>query len=402
MEIAFFTDSYAPTRDGVASVTGSLARALTRLGHRVRVYTTNPVVGAPRDELTDAGVRVVRLRSLRVPLYTDYRWPVFPYLSLRGEHVGEDVDIVHLHTPGEMGTLGFLASRRFGKPLVGTFHTNLWDMRGSVPQKFLVPLFFRIAWWYNVGLYWRCDVTTAPSEVARDALVAHARKPFHRAIEVVPNGIDLDRFHPLVATPDWRLRVGFPPGPLVTYLGRLTADKGIHRFLDAVEAASARTALVAIVGGSGPEEGRVRERLATSPVLATHVRYVGPVAEEEKAALLAQSDMFVVPSTSDTAGVALLEAMACGTPCIALESGGPVEIVEDGVTGRTVPLADPPRLAAAIVELADAPALRRSMGVQALRRVRTVGSIDGMARRLITLYEMLLTERRTPASYSAR
>jgi len=388
MEIAFFTDSYPPMQDGVAAVTDGLARTLLRLGHSVHVYAPNPVPGRASEENIH-GVTVRRIRTLPVPLYGQYRWPLWPFGLLRTARGVPDADVIHLHSPGPLGTMAFLASRRFRLPLVGTFHTNLREMQESVPAKFLVPQFFRFAGWWNLGTYWRCDVATAPSSAARDVLLEGARKPFHRSVEVVPNGIDVERFRPGATVPDWRARCGLASAPLVTYLGRLTVDKGIHRFVDAVEASVARTDLVAIVAGQGPEEGRLRERIAANPALASRLRYVGPVAESEKAALLSQSDLFVLPSTSDTSSVALLEAMACGTPVIAPSAGGAAEIVADGRTGWTVPVTEPDALATALIRALDDPGARRAAGVRAAEFVRTTASLETMARRFISLYRLV-------------
>ncbi|MGB6500867.1 MAG: glycosyltransferase [Thermoplasmata archaeon] len=395
MEIAFFTDSYEPIRDGVASVTSGLARTVARLGHTVRVVTSSVDVGAPsHDEVVD-GVTVRRLRSVPVPLYGQYRWAVFPFSLLRGRNGIRDADVVHLHTPGPIGSMGFLTARRFGRPLVGTFHTNISEMRESVPQKWLVPLFFRIAWWYNLGTYYRCDVATAPSGSARDTLVRSARKPFRRPVEIVPNGIDVDRFRPGDRVPDWRTRCGLPNVPLLTYLGRLTVDKGVHRFLDTVARVAATDDVAAIVGGIGPEEAAVRARIAGDPVLRTRVRYVGPVAEVEKAALLGQTDLFVLPSTSDTSSVALLEAMACGAAVIAPAQGGAAEVVEEGVTGRRVDVLSPDRLATAVRELVGDSESRRHLAAEGSRWARQHASLESMARRFISLYQMVAEEKRS-------
>ncbi|HTZ61149.1 MAG TPA: glycosyltransferase [Thermoplasmata archaeon] len=393
MEVIFFTDSFPPMRDGVAAVTNGLARSIRRLGHSVHVFAPHPIVGAPTEELEVDGVALTRVRSLPVPLYPQYRWPLNPLALLRERRGVGDADVLHIHSPGGIGSAGFLTSRRYALPLVGTFHTNIAEMQGSFPSRFLVPTFFRIAAWYNLGTYWRCDVATAPSTAARDALLARARKPFRHPVEVVPNGIDVDRFRPGLRVPDWRARCGLPLDPLVTYLGRLTVDKGVHRFLDAVEASLARTDLVAIVGGSGPEEAAVRERIRASPRLAERVRYVGPVAEEEKASLLSQTDLFVLPSTSDTSSVALMEAMASGAMVLAPAAGGAAEVVEDGVTGVRVPVLEPGALARAVTEQIDRPEERRRIARQGADGVRRTSSLDTMARRFISLYEMAITSR---------
>ncbi|MGA8276225.1 MAG: glycosyltransferase [Thermoplasmata archaeon] len=395
MQVVFFTDSYPPMRDGVAEITGGLARTLVRLGVNVRVIAPQMKNGAPSEETEEDGIPVRRIRSLAVPLYGQYRWPIFPF-GLAREVVGlSQADVFHVHSPGGIGSGGFLASRRFDRPLVGTFHTNIRDMEASVPSKFLVPQFFRIAWWWSLGLYWRCDVATAPSVAARTALMESVRKPFRRPVEVVPNGVDVSRFGPGMQVPDWRTRCGFPSHPLVTYLGRLTVDKGVHRFLDAVAEAADSTQLVAIVGGAGPEERAVRARLAEDDRLRSRVRYIGPVAEEEKPALLSQSDVFVLPSTSDTSSVALLEAMACGTTVVAPSTGGAAELVRDGVTGRTVAVLEGGALSRTLVELIEDPAQRHALGARARDEVARNASLESMARRFISLYEHVLDSRRS-------
>ena len=393
MDVAFFSESYLPTRDGVASVVSGLARSLTRLGHTVRVYTPQPVRGAAAEEVVLDGITVSRVRALPVPYYHEYRWALFPFAQLRSDRFVRDADVVHLHTPGVMGGAGFLAARHWAKPLVGTFHTNVGDMRESFADSWAVQLFLRAAWIWTLGTYWRCDVTTAPTSAARDTLEHQARKPFRRPVEVVPNGIDLERFTPGRSVPDWRARCGLGDGPLLVYLGRLTTDKGIHRFLDAVERLAPRSDFGAIVGGSGPEEGSVRERLRATPALAQRVRYVGPVAEEEKGALLAQADLFVLPSTADTSSVALLEAMACGAACVSSNLGGPADLLRDGETGRLVDVREDGALAAVLAQLLDDDGARERLAAAGEAYARTHGSIEASARRFISLYELLVQER---------
>lgn len=394
MEVAFFTDSYLPTRDGVAMVTSALARELADLGHPVTVFAPNPTAGRPVESSPDHGVSVRRCRSLPVPLYGQYRWGLFPFAQVRRSDFRR-FDVVHLHTPGIVGSAAFLAARHYRKPLVGTFHTNVWEMRGSFPSTLPLRLFFRGASWYALGSYYRCDVTTVPSVPALDWIQRHSRKPFRRPVEVVPNGIEVERFHPGIPVPDWRERCGLPSFPLVTFLGRLTIDKGVHRYLDALAELAEREDFVGIVAGAGPEEPHVRERLRSDRRLSGRVRYVGPVAEEEKASLLAQSDLFVLPSTADTSSIALLEAMACGATCLALGVGGPAEILRDGVTGRLVPPHPTGALAQAVSELLASGSERGRLRAAAIEYVRREASIERTATRFMALYELLLGERRS-------
>lgn len=392
MEIAFFSDSYPPIKDGVASEVHALARELRRQGHGVTVFAPEARPGAPpRDEAID-GVPVVRCRALPVPKYPQLRWALFPFIRLRGHGFGARVQVVHIHSPGLLGTTGFLAGRRYRLPIVGTFHTDVYAARASFGPHPLIRLFFWAAQWYSLGLYYRCAAVTVPTEPARTALLRSARKPFRGSVPIVPNGIDLDRFAPGQRRPDGRARFGLGPEPLVLYLGRLTRDKGIHRLLDAVAVLPERTPASVLVGGTGPEEAAVRDRIRTDPRLARRVRFAGLVPEEEKAAFLAQGDLFVLPSISDTSSVAVLEAMASGLPCLVTDVGGPKMLVEDGVSGRVVPAEPPEALAAALAELVGAPETLARLRRGALAYVAREGSIERTADRFISLYRLLLAE----------
>lgn len=388
MEIAFFSDSYLPVRDGVAIEVHALARALRRLGHDVTVFAPRPSPGPGRHEELD-GIEIVRLRSVPVPIYAQYRSAILPILQGSAREFRSRADVVHVHSPGVLGTCGLIAARRFHRPLVGTFHTDVYGARESFGAQVGLRFLFGLVRWYSLGLYYRCDVATAPTAPAREALLAQATKPFRRPIEVVPNGIELDRFRPHVEVPDWRTRCGFSPGPLLTFLGRLTVDKGLHRFLDALHALPAGLDWRAIVGGVGPEEASLRERLSREPLLRDRVRYVGPVAEEEKPALLAQSDLFVLPSTADTASIAVLEAMASGAVCVVSNIGGPSALVQDGRTGRVVSVERTQPLSQAIGELLTDPDERRRIARTALGWVQQEASIETTARRFVALYRAL-------------
>jgi glycosyltransferase involved in cell wall biosynthesis len=389
MEIAFFSDSYLPTRDGVAIEVHALARELHRRGHGVTVFAPHSLVGAPtREDLID-GIPVVRCRSVPVPLYAQYRWALFPFTKVAGRAFGSSVDVVHAHTPGFLGTAAFFAARRYHLPLVGTFHTDVYAARENFGRWNPVRLFLWAAARYSMGIYWRCDAATAPSEPARSRLLGLATRPFRRPIEVIPNGIELDRFHRDIRVPDWRARCGFGDAPLLTYLGRLTRDKGIHRYLDAVASLPGDVDWCGVVAGAGPEEAAVRERLRSEPGLRGRVRYLGPVLEEEKAALLSQSDLFVLPSTSDTSSIAVLEAMASGAACVVSNVGGPAAMVEDGRTGRVVPVESSGPLAAALEELLTDRGRRRALAAAGAEWVRREASIEVTARRFISLYELV-------------
>lgn len=385
MRIAFFSDTFLPVNDGVGHLVNALAEALVRQGHQITVFTSR-FPGSPRREMLPNGVEVLRASSLPLPHYPQYRTPVFPLTLLQGQQFGRRFDVVHVHTPFLLGTVGFIAARRWGLPLVGTFHTNLRDMRPSFPRNLLTALFFWVGGWYQSGVYWRCDVTTVPTEEARQVLQEITGKRYRHPIEVVPNGIETSRFHPGVRSPELSEKLGANGRPLVTFLSRLTLDKGIHRFLDALAGIPSEVPFLGVVGGTGVEEERARERVQREAGLRGRVMFLGAVPEEEKPALLAQSRVFVLPSTADTSSIVTLEAMASGAACAVTRQGGPRRLVREGENALLIDPEDPADIRNAIVSLLSRPALADRLARGGVAYVQSEASIDRTAREFLRLY----------------
>jgi phosphatidyl-myo-inositol dimannoside synthase len=169
-----------------------------------------------------------------------------------------------------------------------------------------------------------------------------SRKRPSPPIEVLRARIDLDRFSPRAASPEARARFGLNDGQaVVLYLGRLVRRKGVHRLIDALPDLSAGPRRVTLViAGAGPEEGRLRRLAARAE---SRVVFAGRVSEDDAPALYTAADVFALPVAdrwrgleTEGLGVVLLEAAACGTPCVTGRSGGTVEAVVDGTTGYIV------------------------------------------------------------------
>lgn len=212
--------------------------------------------------------------------------------------------------------------------------------------------------------YRRIDVTIFLTESG----LAHARRaaPFmlRRPFFVVPEGIDAGRFRPdAAAGAAFRRRHGFGDAPLVVGVGALEAEKRYHVLLDAL-ALLAPAAPALYLAGTGGE----REPLAAQAArLGLDVRFGGAVPVEELAAAYAAATVFAHPSTMETFGLAVGEAMASGCAVVAADAGSLPEVVDDG--GVLVPPDDPAALAGAIGTLIADPARRAALGRRARARV---------------------------------
>lgn len=391
LRIAFFTDSFVPTRDGVANVTATLASALQNEGHEVTVYTVGLPGLCPTDARAD-GVRVRRYRSVPAPGYPQYRIAVFPYETLLLRSLHRTHDVVHVHTPGFVGLAGWLAARRWGIPVVGTYHTHLKAMlrgssRGKVSERFLE------AWGrFAIDLCDACDLATVPTAAAAAALRRECTRPFAQEPIVVENGVDTRTFRPGLRRPDWKARLGAGTFPLVTFLGRLTRDKGVLRFLDMLDGWDPGVTFTGVVAGEGPQAAEVRGRLRRNHGFPYPVRYLGPVLESEKPALLAQTRVFVLPSLSDTSSVALLEAMASGAACVVTSRGGPGEIAGRSGACIAVDPEEPIALRNAVARVLRDRMLAETLGRRGRDWVCEHGSVERMARAFTACYRQLLED----------
>jgi glycosyltransferase involved in cell wall biosynthesis len=238
------------------------------------------------------------------------------------------------------------------------------------------------------------------ARLARQALPAFADR-----CRVVPNGVDTERFAPGEPTARRDL----------LFVGRISPEKGVHVLLDAFAKIAARrfdTRLV-LVGPMAPTPRDFLVSLSDDPLvrdldrlyrgggyeaavralaggpLAGRVELRGAVPQDELPAVYRSAAVLVNPSLSESFGMSLVEAMACGVPVVATRVGGMPEIVDDGRTGRLVPPGDPAALADALdALLADEPA-RRALGQAGLRRARERFAWDRIAAGLQQAYGAL-------------
>jgi len=200
--------------------------------------------------------------------------------------------------------------------------------------------------------------------VVRDELLSRGvRTP----IAVVPTGIDLARFRPGDRAAV-RRRLGVAEGDaLVLYVGRLDREKSVDRVLVAFERIASTVAAARLVlVGHGTEAVRL-QRLAGSLSVAPRIRFLGVRPHDELAECYQAADVFLFASETETQGLVLAEAAACGLPAVAVDAPGCDEVVRDGDTG-ILTKSDPAALAEAAIGLLLDPERRRGMA----RRAREI------------------------------
>jgi 1,2-diacylglycerol 3-alpha-glucosyltransferase len=357
-----FSDYFFPELGGIQDSVAIVGAALGRRGHQVEIvvprYGTRDyrLVGAtPGERDLGLGVRVHRRRSLPFPSSTRQSRAALPHVF---SWLGPRPDVIHVHSFFGIGLEALLDAAVLGRPVVGTNHTTVAGFGGHMPVSVRSASAY-VTWFYN-----RCDMVTAPSRsVFADLGLDRLRRP-HR---VVSNPIDTPLFAPVSAAKKAALRRAFGfTAPTIAYAGRLGAEKHVEVLVRALAAmaADAQPPCLALAG-HGAHEGALRA-LAASLGVADRMRFLGTLAPADLARLLAASDVFAMPSTSETQSMALLQAMACGLPAVAAHARALPEFVRPD-TGLLVAPDDVPGWAAALGALLREPARRVAMGEAARR-----------------------------------
>jgi glycosyltransferase involved in cell wall biosynthesis len=222
-------------------------------------------------------------------------------------------------------------------PLVASYHTNV----AAYARYYNLNFSYNAARWWTRQLHNRAEINLCTSAATMDYLLKEGVK----RIRLWPQGVDARRFHPDKASQEWRERLsdGHASERLLLYVGRLAPEKGIER-LKAILTGVPGTRL-AIVGDGPARADLEREFSGTAAV------FTGVLQGEDLASAYASADAFLFPSTTDTLGLAMLEALASGLPVIAARGGASHEIVSDEETGLLYEANSKPSLISAVRRL---------------------------------------------------
>jgi glycosyltransferase involved in cell wall biosynthesis len=315
LRIALFTETFLPATDGVVTRLKHTIEELQGMGDELLVFAPRYPIGASE---TYAGAQIYRVFGIPFPPYPEVR------LCPPNPRIGRALnrfrpDLIHAVNPFVLGPGGAFYARRNGVPLVASYHTNIAAYARFYGFGFLENATKHwIRTWHN-----RARLNLCTSEATRDYLWREGIK----WLRLWPQGVDARLFNPGRATKEWRAKLsgGHPEKKILLYVGRLAPEKGIERLKTALKAApDARLAIV----GKGPAREYLEKKFADTPTVFT-----GLLTGDDLAAAYASSDLFVFPSTTETLGMAMIEALASGVPVVAARSGASHEIVDEGTNG---------------------------------------------------------------------
>ncbi len=282
LKVLIVTDAWAPQVNGVVRTLEMLGRDLRVLGHEVRYAT-------PEGRFT-----------LPLPTYSEIRLAIFPRRSMEKEIRAYAPDAIHIATEGTLGLSARAICVKYSIPFTTSFHTRFPDY---VRARFS---FIGEEWVYRF-LRWFHRPATAMM-VATSSLKRELESHGFSNVRIWSRGVDTEQFRPVEgATLPY-------PGPIWLYVGRVAVEKNIEAFL--------RLDLpgTKVVIGDGPARAALESSYSDA-------HFLGPKTGEALVEAYAASDVFVFPSKTDTFGLVILEALACGTPVAAYPVLGPKDVV---------------------------------------------------------------------------
>ena len=286
MRIALVTDAWMPQVNGVVRTLMSVTAELRKLGHTVEVIAPD------------------RFRSMACPTYPEIR------LALAGPRaVGKLLadfapDAIHISTEGPLGWAARHWCCKRGVAFTTAYHTQFPDYvarRTGLPAPWIWPIIRRF------------HRPAAAIMVATETIRQQLRAQGLTQLRHWSRGVDLATFHPDHAPPDVFLGL---PRPIQLYVGRVAVEKNIEAFLANSHPGSK------VVVGHGPA-------LASLAARYPGAHFLGPRTGDALAACYAAADVFVFPSRTDTFGLVMIEALACGTPVAAYPVAGPLDVLTE-------------------------------------------------------------------------
>jgi len=371
------SNAYKPTISGVVTSIDLFRKGLIQAGHSVGVL-------APRyAHYEDTEENIFRLTGVDLTGIIDFSLAI-PLPSVVDEVIDRfQPDIIHSHHAVWMGEAGAAAAVEKNIPLVFTFHTMYEEYAAS----FFPPLA-----WASIPItrstlnsyFHQCAHVIAPTQSVGNLIKKRYAIPC--PVSVISTPIDFARYTQLTPAAV-RHELGFEDCELLLYVGRFSAEKNLPLLLQAFSIIAPRRpqARLLIVGG-GPMHSELVD-LAGQLGISERVMFHEPVPFSRVPHFMAAADVFTFPSSIETQGLVLVEAMAAGTPVVAVKADFSCEILREG-GGVTVP-GDPASFADAIQSLLENPPSRQALSLEAINYARKY-SIKSATLQLCEVYHRVI------------
>ncbi|NCC50107.1 MAG: glycosyltransferase [Spartobacteria bacterium] len=331
---AWVTDTFTDI-NGVTKTIHTLAAMARDARKDIMVITSldhEPRADFPVKNFTPVG-------TFRMPEYESLLISYPPFMEMLAYFEEMAFDEVIISTPGLLGTCALGVAKLLGIPIKGIYHTDFPRFFTDITEDEKLG---ELAWRYMRWFYGEVDQILAPTRQYKSLLMDGGLDGAN--IEIMPRGIDCEKFSPSLRDPDRWKAYGLNGSFKFIYVGRVSREKNIEVMLKAFQGAceDGMDADLIIVG-EGPQADELNKKYGNPRIVFT-----GSLYDEELAKGYASADMLVFPSLTDTFGNVVLEAHASGLPAIVSDEGGPQEIVTSHESGLVVSARTPAEMCSAM------------------------------------------------------
>src|SRR5688572_8761345 len=350
MRVAIFSETFLPKMDGIVRVICLTIDHLHSKGHEVIVIAPNLSETIPTTDYN--GAKVITVGGFPLPWYPELRFTP-PSLTVYRELQAFKPDVAHFFHPVTIGIPGLAMSKSLGIATLISFHLDFARLAhhmnyGPINLGFMEG----IADYLTKMIFNWGDYTLAPSKQIQQQMLALGIAD----VGLWKRGVDGERFSPDFYSDAMRHEMsdGNPDDVLLLYVGRLSHEKQLQDLRPVLNnLPNARLVLV----GDGPYRSELEKIFA-----GTKTKFMGYMRGEALSQVYASADIFVFPSSLETFGLVVVEAMAAGLPVVASQVGGIPDVVEEGKTGYTFPIGDISGLQAGIEKISHERETMKAMG----------------------------------------
>jgi glycosyltransferase involved in cell wall biosynthesis len=389
--ILWLTDTLTDL-NGVSKTLQTIGKLAEEKGYAIRIMASLSAAQL-RQEIPRSTLNVPPLYSFQLPHYDELNINVPSTLRMLKQIYAYNPDEIYISTPGPVGMLGMLIGRLLGIEIKGIYHTDFtMESEAIVAEPAISSMIEQYSkWFFN-----QFDTLLVPTSEYMGLLKERGYR--YRHMELFRRGLRTEQFRPLpvsVQEPKQAAKL--------LYVGRISKDKNLAFLIQVFRQLRARYPSISLtVAGEGPYLETLQQDCRDLP----EIEFLGQVAYDHLPQLHNHHDLFLFPSVTDTFGMAVLEAQACGVPALVANVGGPKEIVVDQETGYVIPVNDPQPwvecLTQLVDDLLDKAELCHQLGQAARHRVEQTFSWDNILQDMVrpeTEEEQRLHRHRSQSSF---
>lgn len=329
LNIAFFLDNFFPQINGVVTSSLNTALELSRRGHSIYIIAPN-AKSKDIDEFKDKYYEFPTQyeNGFSAYFYPDFKF-TFPFSNKPLKILKKfKPNIIHFHAPFTLGYQAIRAARKFGIPVVGTFHTffaepEYLSLIGMENSKFLI----NFGWWYSNQYFNRCDAVVSPGKDTAKFLM---KKDIKNKVHIISNGVDVQKYSnfsfnekllpiDIKKEEDW-----------ILFIGRLSKEKSLDVLLDAVsKVISKRKNTRLLIVGNGPYKNEM-EQTAIKKGIRDKIHFTGMIPNSclLSSGIIKKMKLFATASTSENQPMTILESIMFGLPIVGVDARGIPELID--------------------------------------------------------------------------